>query len=54
MARNKDAFGKPLSEKDKKFFALRDSGYRGPIDHDGDKADVIGKGNNARIIKRGK
>jgi hypothetical protein len=27
--------GSPLAEKDKRFFALRDSGYKGPIDQDG-------------------
>ena len=25
----------PLNEKDRRFFALRESGYRGPIDQDG-------------------
>jgi hypothetical protein len=27
--------GKPLSEKDRRFYALRESGYKGPIDQDG-------------------
>jgi hypothetical protein len=27
--------GSPLSEKDRRFFALRDSGYEGPINQDG-------------------
>ena len=27
--------GKPETEKDKRFFDLRESGYRGPIDQDG-------------------
>ena len=27
--------GKPLNERDRRFFALRDSGYTGPIDQDG-------------------
>jgi hypothetical protein len=26
-----------LTEADKKFFALRDSGYKGPIDQNGNK-----------------
>lgn len=26
---------KPQTEADKRFFALRESGYRGPIDHHG-------------------
>jgi hypothetical protein len=52
MARDKDAFGKPLSTADKKSFALRDAGYKGPIDRDGDKAKVVGKGIHARIVKK--
>jgi hypothetical protein len=52
MARTTGWDGKPLSEKDKKFFALRDSGYKGPIDQDGDKAKVVGKGNDLRIVKK--
>jgi hypothetical protein len=27
--------GSPLSEKDRRFYALRESGYTGPIDQDG-------------------
>ena len=38
MARTTGWDGRPLSEKDKKFYALRDSGYKGPIDQDGNKA----------------
>ncbi|MET0426304.1 MAG: hypothetical protein ABW046_20715 [Actinoplanes sp.] len=37
MARTHDGLGRPLDEKGKKFFALRDSGYKGPIDQDGNK-----------------
>lgn len=33
--------GKPLSEADKRFFALRDSGYKGPIDQGGNKAPCL-------------
>lgn len=33
--RTTDAFGRPLSEADQRFYALRESGYRGPIDQDG-------------------
>lgn len=29
--------GKPETSKDKKFFDLRESGYDGPIDQDGNK-----------------
>jgi len=36
--RTHDVFGRPLSEADKRFFKLRDSGYKGPIDQDGRKA----------------
>jgi hypothetical protein len=28
-----------LTEADKRFFALRESGYDGPIDQDGNQAD---------------
>ena len=27
--------GKPLSEKDRRLYGLRESGYQGPIDQDG-------------------
>jgi hypothetical protein len=27
--------GKPLNERDRRFYALRESGYQGPIDQDG-------------------
>ncbi|MDT4992830.1 MAG: hypothetical protein QOH97_2722 [Actinoplanes sp.] len=49
MAREKDAFGRPLSAADKKFFALRDAGYKGPIDQDGNK-DTTSK--DAQILRR--
>jgi hypothetical protein len=42
----------PESAKDKKFHDLRASGYKGPIDQDGDKARVIGKGRDLRIEKQ--
>lgn len=38
-------------ERTQKFFALRRSGYRGPIDQDGDPSRVSGKGSRARIVK---
>ncbi len=44
--------GKPETAADRKFVALRESGYRGPIDQDGDPADVVGTGIHARIVKR--
>lgn len=43
--------GSPESPKDKKFHDLRASGYKGPIDQDGDKARVVGKGRDLRIEK---
>ena len=43
--------GQPETDADRRFFDLRDSGYRGPIDQDGDKAEVVGTGINARIVK---
>jgi hypothetical protein len=48
MARTTGWDGKPLSEADKKFFALRRSGYEGPIDQDGNKAT---KGEAADILR---
>jgi hypothetical protein len=41
----------PETSKDTKFHDLRASGYRGPIDQDGDKARLVGKGRDARIVK---
>jgi hypothetical protein len=35
--------GSPLSKKDRRFFALRESGYKGPIDQDG-YADTTSEG----------
>lgn len=32
--------GKPETKADKKFFALRESGYTGPVDQDGNKAET--------------
>ncbi|GLW32291.1 hypothetical protein [Actinoplanes regularis] len=37
--------------KDKKFHDLRASGWTGPIDQDGDKARVVGKGRDLCIEK---
>jgi hypothetical protein len=33
--------GKPESKADRKFFDLRESGYKGPIDQDGNKANCL-------------
>jgi hypothetical protein len=41
----------PETAKDKKFHDLRASGYKGPIDQDGDRARVVGKGRDLRIVK---
>jgi hypothetical protein len=35
--------GKPLNDKDKRLYALRESGYKGPIDQDG-YADTASEG----------
>lgn len=37
--RTHDGFGQPLDEAGKKFFRLRESGYTGWIDQDGNKAN---------------
>jgi hypothetical protein len=34
-ANRADAFGRTLNESDRRLFALRESGYKGPIDQDG-------------------
>lgn len=34
--------GSPLTEADRRFWALRDSGYNGPIDQDGYASDEYG------------
>lgn len=31
----KDVFGKSLNEKDRRFYGLRESGYKGWVDQDG-------------------
>jgi hypothetical protein len=43
-----------MFDKDPKYQQLkklRDSGYRGPVDQNGNKAKVVGKGIHARIKK---
>jgi hypothetical protein len=39
--------GKPETAADKRFFDLREKGYKGPIDRDGRK----GKGKDAKILR---
>jgi hypothetical protein len=42
-------------DKDPKYRrlkTLRDSGYKGPVDQDGDKAKVVGVLPDGRIVKR--
>lgn len=42
-------------DNDPKFQQLkkvRASGYRGPVDQDGDKAKVTGRGQNTRVKKK--
>jgi hypothetical protein len=39
--------GKPETEADSKFFDLRQSGYKGPIDEDGNK---VTSGDEAEIL----
>ena len=34
---------KPETPRDKKFFDLRESGYKGPIDQNGSKVDNLNK-----------
>lgn len=42
-ARTHDGLGRPLDAKGARFFALRDSGYTGPIDQDGYAVDSSGR-----------
>ena len=39
-ARTRDGLGRPLDDKGKRFFALRDSGYKGGTDRDGYATDA--------------
>lgn len=39
--RTADWKGDPLTEEGKKFYSLRESGYTGPIDQDGNKAGCL-------------
>jgi hypothetical protein len=48
MARFRSKDNGNLTEADKKFYALRESGYTGPIDQNGDKAE---SGRAADILK---
>jgi hypothetical protein len=34
--------GKPETATDKRFFDLRESGYEGPVDHNGNPVDDMG------------
>lgn len=35
MSKSRRVDGKPETERDRRFFDLRESGFRGPIDQDG-------------------
>ncbi|HKS46710.1 MAG TPA: hypothetical protein VJT49_16680 [Amycolatopsis sp.] len=49
MGKSRRWDGKPETEKDKRFFDLRESGYKGPIDQDGNK-DTTSE--DAAILRR--
>jgi hypothetical protein len=49
MAKSRNWDRSPESARDKKFHDLRDSGYKGPIDQDGNK---VTKGEAADILRR--
>jgi hypothetical protein len=51
MAKTRNIFGLPESPQETKARDLRESGYKGPIDQDGDKAKVVGKGRDLLIVK---
>lgn len=41
--RSRRADGKPETKKDKKFFDLRESGYKGPVDQDGNAVEDLAR-----------
>lgn len=42
MAKNSRNWdGSPETDKDRRFHDLRESGYRGPVDQDGNKVDDL-------------
>jgi hypothetical protein len=49
MAKSRNWDRSPESARDKKFHDLRDSGYKGPIDQDGNK---VTKGEAVDILRR--
>lgn len=51
MARSRRVDGKPETEADTRFYDLRESGYRGPIDQDGFPCRTTGKGKNTRFVR---
>jgi hypothetical protein len=51
MAKTRRADRKPETPADKRFFDLRESGYRGPIDQDGYPCRTTGKGINTRFVR---
>lgn len=51
MAETRNVFGLPETVQERKARDLRESGWTGPIDQDGDKARVVGTGVSARIEK---
>jgi hypothetical protein len=49
MAKSRRFDGKPETPADKKFFDLRSSGYKGPIDQDGNQ---VTSGPDAAALRR--
>ena len=47
MGRSRRVDGKPETKADKKFFDLRGSGYKGPINQNG---DMVTSGREAEIL----
>ena len=43
MSKSRRADGKPETAIDKRFFDLRESGYTGPVDHNGQPVEDMGK-----------
>lgn len=48
-ANRKDSWGRTVSDADERFFQLRESGWKGPIDQDGHK---VTEGETYDALKR--
>ncbi len=56
MSKSRRMDGKPETERDRRFFNLRESGFRGPIDQDGHAVmtETDGRGNPVPLFRAGR